>query len=101
METIDLATLTIESFKPLVGEPFALATPGGAIGLTLVSTKGHGWSRPAEREAFTLTFLGPRDPLLPQSMYSIESERLGRIENLFLVPVGRDATSCHYEAVFT
>jgi hypothetical protein len=48
---------------------------------------------------FTLLFRGPLQPLLPQQIYPVEHDRLGRFD-LFIVPVKRDTQGLYYEAVF-
>jgi hypothetical protein len=55
------------------------------------STRGH--------VNFSLLFRGPRQPLLPQQIYPVEHDGLGRFD-LFIVPVRRDAQGLYYEAVF-
>ena len=56
--------------------------------------------RTGERRGFTLTFRGPREVPLEQSIYPLEHGALGRQE-IFLVPVGEDEDGRYYEAVFT
>jgi|SRR5579864_2959392 len=51
------------------------------------------------RVNFSLLFRGPQQPLLPQQIYPVEHDRLGRFD-LFIVPVRRDAQGLYYEAVF-
>ena len=48
---------------------------------------------------FSLQFRGPLQPLLPQQIYPVEHDRLGRFD-LFIVPIRRDAHGLYYEAVF-
>jgi Domain of unknown function (DUF6916) len=73
-DTVTSIELTVESVKPLPAHRF--------------------------REApFSLLLSGPRSPSLPQATYSMQHPRLGSIE-LFLVPVGQDATSMRYEVTF-
>jgi hypothetical protein len=55
------------------------------------STNGH--------VNFSLLFRGPLQPLLPQRIYPVEHDRLGRFD-LFMVPIRRDAHGLYYEAVF-
>ena len=50
-------------------------------------------------ESFSLLFVGPGTRLLPQKLHSFAHETLGRFP-LFIVPVGQDATTFRYEAVF-
>lgn len=52
------------------------------------------------RYPFSLVFRGPQAPLLPQQVYPIEHETMGRLE-LFLVPVHPDRQGNRYEAIFT
>lgn len=101
METIDLGTLTLQAFEPLAGTVFSVTYAGQPVALRISGMRSHGWSRPGGREAFTVSFRGPRDPLLSQGMYALEAEAMGRLDGLFLVPVGRDAGGSDYEAVFT
>lgn len=56
--------------------------------------------RPSPRyEAFSITFRGPGEVLLPQRLYSFEHDALGQFD-LFIVPVGQDEQGIYYEAVF-
>lgn len=48
---------------------------------------------------FSLVFRGPLQPLLPQQIYTVDHNQLGRFD-LFIVPIKRDANGMHYEAVF-
>src|ERR1044071_6794722 len=48
---------------------------------------------------FSIQFQGPENPFLPQRIYTLEHEALGRFE-LFLVPVGKNSSGFEYEAVF-
>jgi len=95
---MDLADLTLEHFEPLVGSAFQISEPA-AVELVLAEAASAGeW--PGGREPFRLHFRGPREPLLPQSIYRLEHAELGALE-IFVVPVGRDAESTTYEAIFT
>lgn len=51
-------------------------------------------------ESFSLLFAGPKNRFLPQRLYSFAHETIGRFP-LFIVPVGQDAATFHYEAVFS
>ncbi len=51
------------------------------------------------QEVFSLIFTGGKDAFLPQKLYQLEHERLGR-GSIFLVPVGADDDNIQYEAVF-
>ena len=48
---------------------------------------------------FSIWFQGPADVYLPQQIYGLDHERLGRLD-LFLVPVGKNEDGFQYEAVF-
>jgi hypothetical protein len=54
----------------------------------------------AGSEAFSLLFAGPKNRFLPQRLYFFAHEAMGRFP-LFIVPVGQDGTTFHYEAVFS
>jgi hypothetical protein len=101
MTDIDLAGLeamTIESFAPRVGDRFVLENEHDSHELALVACQPHG--RSLQREAFSLTFLGPADPILTQRIYRLRHAELGILE-IFLVPVGSDSNGTRYEAAFT
>lgn len=51
------------------------------------------------QEIFSLVFLGPDDKFLPQKLYDLEHDTLGR-GLIFLVPVGKVERGFSYEAVF-
>jgi hypothetical protein len=95
---MDLGALTLETFEPRVGEAFAIAAPA-AVELVLASAEALGeW--PGGRQPFSLTFRGPREPPLAQAIYALEHPDLGTLE-IFIVPMGRDAESTSYQAIFT
>jgi hypothetical protein len=92
-----LASLTAETFAGRVGEQFTLEDQQSSYPLVLAECERHGAS--PTREAFSLTFVGPVEPVLPQQIYPLRHEQLGLLE-LFLVPLGCDAGGTRYEAVF-
>lgn len=97
---VNLDELTLADFEPLVGERFALrADAVGTLDVALASATTLG-PRPGGRDPFTLVFSGPREPIAPQATYRFEHAALGSLE-LFVVPIGQDATSTSYEAIFT
>ena len=51
------------------------------------------------QEDFSLYFQSGKDKFLPQKLYDLEHETLGR-GSIFLVPIGADDESIRYEAVF-
>ena len=95
-----LESFTSATFQGRVGERFDLdADDAGLLALVLVECAALGGDALA-REPFSLEFLGPVEPALPQRIYSLSHEELGAFD-LFLVPIGRDADGTRYEAVFT
>lgn len=54
---------------------------------------------PPQVELFTLTFRGPRAPVLPQKIHRVEHAKLGAFD-LFLTAVAADQQGTAYEAVF-
>ena len=61
--------------------------------------------RPASASAdaarpFSLVFRGPMEPILQQQIYRLESEGFDGPLDLFLVPIGPDASGMRYEAIF-
>lgn len=53
-----------------------------------------------EGGAFSLLFVGPPRPVLPQATYRLENDEMGGMD-IFLVPVGPQDGGMGYEAVFT
>jgi hypothetical protein len=95
---MNLADATHELFNDVIGDSFSIEAEGvNAIELASVEVKpSHDG---AARAPFILTFHGPVEVLLPQSIYVLEHERLGQLE-IFLVPVNQDDDHVAYEAVF-
>ncbi|HSY51572.1 MAG TPA: hypothetical protein VLC46_22410 [Thermoanaerobaculia bacterium] len=96
-----LDTLTIESFEPHVGTSFWLHESGHNVELRLTRAARVMASEAArlKRTAFSLYFLGPL--LLPQQIYRLTHDAFPEPLDLFLVPIGPDASGFKYEAVFT
>jgi hypothetical protein len=96
-----LESLTIGDFSERVGEEFRIIGRDAPVVLTLVEATDL--SRPEapgpRRSPFSLVFRGPLSPVLPQRTYALEHASLGRLE-IFLVPIGPDASGMRYEAVF-
>ncbi|GIK55729.1 MAG: hypothetical protein HND44_13220 [Chloroflexi bacterium] len=106
-----LDKMTKDSFEPYVNQIFNLDLDGqGLVPLQLTSVVSHpaysGYQRAApegatlRQEGFTLTFRGPTRPALPQRMYNLAHESIGKLDMIFLVPVGEDGHGRIYEAVF-
>ena len=99
-ETIDLASLTADDFTPHVDSQFDLNLPNGSkLPLTLVTVQDLIAENPQYKRAFSLLFDGPREPILPQSIYALRHETLGGLD-IFLVPIGVTPEHCLYQAVF-
>ncbi len=99
-----LEQFTLETFAPLQGDRFQLqATPDLPLTLTLAEvTSLHAANAPVgtKRVPFSLLFLGPTAPTLPQQIYQLTHNTLGSFE-LFLVPLGPTQEGLRYEAIFT
>ena len=101
-----IETLTLAQFTPHLGTEFICRTPdGGTYPLRLAEAEASAiparkGSRQAEtRAAFSLVFLGPQNPVLPQSIYPLDHAELGTLP-LFIVPIGRDEEGTLYQAIF-
>lgn len=95
-----LDQVTKETFEPARGGVFELLHDGATLTLELSAVLGNGLKGAATREQFSLHFRGPATPVLPQQIYRLQHQGIGVLD-LFLVPIGRDATGMTYEAVFT
>jgi hypothetical protein len=94
----DLEKLTAASFA--VEDRFTLSTSSaGPLELVLAELEEFG-PAPSGRNAFSLRFLGPLRPILPQAIYRLENAAIGPLE-IFLVPLGPHQGGMRYEAVFT
>jgi hypothetical protein len=104
---MDLAELTFEKAKAMEGTVFRVELPDGATvdlkfdeALPYESRQSRRRGAAPKRQPFSLYFLGPLTPVLPQSTYTFRSDAL-TLDQLFIVPIGQDATATEYEAVFT
>ena len=91
-------TLTIEAFAPQVGTGFTLTADDLTLELALERVDPLGQAV-RDGGAFSLVFLGPAEPVLPQRIYHLDHAATGALD-LFLVPVGATDTGMRYEAVF-
>jgi hypothetical protein len=84
-----LYNLSYSNFRSTTGTLFTFAHPTGNVPLRLVAVDDlkplYGRGRPAGKEAFALTFIGPFSRRFEQGTYSITDSRLGPFE-LFIVP---------------
>jgi hypothetical protein len=98
-----LEQLTAESFEPHVGTSFWVEFPtGGKVELRLTRTAKVMESEAARlvRHPFSVFFIGPKSYRLEQSIYHLTHPAMEAMD-LFIVPVGHDAQTYQYEAVFT
>lgn len=96
-----LETLTLDVFSPLVGETFhVFVQPEQAVAFELVEAcalSSH--NGPRGSAPFKLTFKGPAQFVLPQSIYRFEHQAIGSPE-IFVVPVAQHADRVLYEVIF-
>ena len=86
-----------EDFRDSVGETFDVDANGETLALLLDDFQ----DLPAgirEQGSFRLRFKGPREPLVPQGMYSFA--RAGSAYDIFIVPIAQDQQGSTYEAIF-
>jgi len=90
---------TVEMFLEHVNTRFRMTLPDSSdVELEMVSVKDLGSS--VRHAQFSVMFLGPETAPLQQQTYSLEHDKLGKLE-LFLVPVGKDSNGVSYEAIFS
>jgi hypothetical protein len=94
----DLAALKVGDFSSHLDTLFDMQAPGGRIALKLVKAESAGQSM-RTGGAFSLLFVAPAGPWLPQAIYPVEHPALGIIE-IFLVPIGPMQGGNGYQAVF-
>ena len=104
-----LEKLTIEEFSKHLNHKFQIQfkagegeTSTGSMEVELVEVSKLGERQPDEdrRQSFSIIFRGPGEPVLPQQVYRLEHDGLGKLD-LFLVPLGPGEGGMLYEAVFT
>jgi hypothetical protein len=96
-----LENLTIESFRPRLGDVFRVSLPDGEIELTLSqATEIGGATAGKPRVPFSLLFHGHGARVLPQGIYHLENDHLAPLD-IFIVPLGPDERGMRYEAIFT
>ncbi len=93
--------LTLDDFAGLCGERFALLGDDIAdLSTELVEATPLGNTTFEGRQPFSLIFAGPASPVLPQRTYRLAHARLPELD-IFLVPIGADATAVRYQAIFS
>jgi hypothetical protein len=95
---MDLSQIRPEMMKEYIGSEFrSVDTAGKRFSIWLVEVVEKSKNEPTI--AFSLFFHGPLEQFLPQGIHTLQHEPLGEME-IFLVPVGRDASGFLYEAAF-
>src|SRR4051812_23857882 len=97
--TADLAALKIDDFTPHVDAVFDMRAAGEVVPLKLMKADLVGNSGRAGG-AFSLIFVAPKGPFLPQAIYPVTHPALGVME-IFLVPIGPMQGGNGYQAIFT
>jgi hypothetical protein len=97
--TVDLAALRLDDFSSHQDATFDMQTSGGTVPLKLAKADPAGNSGRAGG-AFSLLFVAPKGPWLPQGIYPVQHPVLGTME-IFLVPIGPASGGNGYNAVFT
>ncbi|NKB17176.1 MAG: hypothetical protein HC770_02080 [Pseudanabaena sp. CRU_2_10] len=99
--------LTCEQFAQYLGTVFQLHVPSASpLELKLVEVTPfqiHFATQAREsaaRSPFSLLFQGSLDIQLPQCIYTLEHNQMGKLD-IFLVPIARKRDGMRYEAVFT
>ena len=89
--------LTIDDFRPRLGQVFKVDTTNGQLDLLLSQVQDlPGSTRSAG--SFRLEFHGPMQPLLVQAIYPFH---VGRHRcPIFIVPLGAIGPRMRYEAIF-
>ena len=96
--TVDLGALRIDDFTPHIDATFDMKAGGGVVPLKLVKVDPAGDSGRAGG-AFSLIFVAPKGPWLPQAIYPVQHPALGMME-IFLVPIGPLSGGNGYQAIF-
>lgn len=99
MAGADLRKLTAGDFERRKDETFTLKIP--QLELTLKLAKVHRLGDSGRPDgAFSLWFVAPPGPFLPQAIYPLEHAEMGRLE-IFLVALGPREGGNLYESIFT
>lgn len=98
--SIDLATVTKDTFDAHLGSRFVLRLADRALDLDLIETQALPTRPNAPRAGFLLRFRSVVRDHLVQQIYLLEHAVLGELE-IFLVPAGPDAVGMRYDAVFS
>lgn len=92
---------TLADFTALCGERFAVQQTGvDGLWADLVEAQPLGGPPCNGRQPFSLLFTGPAAPALPQCTYRLAHAQMPALD-IFLVPVGADASGVRYQAIFS
>ena len=93
--------LTLQDFAAVANQGFALAVGGASLTLSLVQVTplAPAVHRGQMRQPFSLLFKAASPVLLPQRLYTLAHDTMGRID-IFLVPIAREPDGIVYQAVF-
>lgn len=89
--------MTAETLSPHLNSVFKVDPgDGNSIDMELTELKDRSSQH---QEIFTILLRCPGDQVMPQKIYGIRHDKLGKFD-LFLVPVAADDKGVYYEAVF-
>jgi hypothetical protein len=99
---VDIGDVTVDTFAAREGERFTIAFEDGELELELaeVERMPEEWGRTERREPFSVIFHGSIEYLLPQQVWPLRHDDLGRLD-VFLVPLGPEGEAMRYQAIFT
>jgi hypothetical protein len=96
---MDIKDLSSKHFAECLHTRFAIQIPGGTPAEVELTEVAELHESPRQ-EQFSVLFHSAAGVRLPQAIYELDHEKLGRI-SLFLVPVGpRDGRGMDYQAAF-
>lgn len=90
--------LTRQDFEELSSGSLSLEHDGQQLELRVVETRDLP-SVSTRQSSFSLVLEGPVSPVLPQGIHGLLHPQHGRLD-LFMVPIGRDASHTRYELIF-
>ncbi|HEX8571599.1 MAG TPA: hypothetical protein VF759_02480 [Allosphingosinicella sp.] len=93
-----MSDLRLEDFAGLVGERFEVRAGEDIVPIELQAAQRVRGQSVRDGDPFTLIWLGPLEPQLPQAIYEIR--RGDDLYEIFIVPISRDEQGTLYEAVF-
>jgi len=96
-----LETFSAATFRPHVDEIFTIRLGDASIELRLARVTEPAMSAPrgVRENPFTLYFIGPTAPVLPQRIYTFEHDAFEPF-SIFIVPIGLESGGVRYQAIF-